>query len=67
MERTYKRAITLEEKKEIVDRLLALWTRDKEMSDLRLGQMIWNVTQGGDFFYIEDYDFIKLIEEYYKD
>lgn len=58
-----QRATTLAQKVEIIMRLLALWQRSP---GLRLAQLILNVF-GTDFYYLEDYDFIKQIEESYLD
>lgn len=54
-----KRAITLEQKRAIIERLLQVWLKNPE---LRLGQLIWNKTCNSDFFYDEDEDFMKLLE-----
>lgn len=72
MPRTYKRATTDEQKKEILEDLLSIW---KENPDLRLTQLIGNVYPCGPddmdghddpyFVYAEDYDFINEISAFY--
>ena len=53
------RAITDEQKEEVIDRLLTAW---KKQPKQRLGQLIYNVCYPMDIFYIEDYDLITLLE-----
>ncbi len=55
-----KRAITPEHKREIVERLLALWLKQPE---LRLGQMIYNNIEEPELFYMEDADFIEALDQ----
>lgn len=55
-----KRALTAQHKKQIIDRLYGAWLKNPE---LRLSQMIWNKVSTIDFFFIEDEDFIKILEQ----
>lgn len=55
------RAYTPEEKRAIVERLLALWI---EYPSLRLGQLIYIGTGGRDIFSVEDDAFIAEITEH---
>lgn len=67
MVKTYKRARTEAEKKEIMEDLLAIWLRNP---GLRLGQLIGNVYHaptGGDPYHVEDYDFINEISMFYDE
>jgi hypothetical protein len=54
-----KRAITSQQKHEIIDRLFTVWINNP---DLRLAQLISIVFGPQDLFYVEDYDFIKELE-----
>lgn len=56
------RARTDEQKRAIIERLYALWTRDDRMRQLRLGQLIIDGTSGQDFFYSEDEPFLAELE-----
>jgi hypothetical protein len=56
------RAVTKEQKEEILNRLGVLWLDNPE---LRLGQLIKNVYKE-DFYSVEDYEFIEKLEEYYE-
>jgi|GEM_PF-5585397 hypothetical protein len=58
------RAKTNEQKREIIERLYAIWTKNP---DLRLSQLIENTYGEFDYFYIEDGDFVAHIEEHYQD
>lgn len=61
-----KRANTNEQKKEILEHLLEIWVK---VPELRLGQLLGNVyhaPSGGDPYYVEDYDLIHEIEEFYQ-
>lgn len=65
MVKTYVRAKTPEQKKEIVEDLLSIWLDNPK---LRLGQLIGNVyhaPSGGDPYHVEDYDLINEISAYY--
>lgn len=64
MESNYlkQRAITEEQKLEVLERLKALWLNNPE---LRLGQLIRNVYKE-DFYSEEDFDFINKLEQYYE-
>lgn len=65
MKRTFERATTDVKKDEIMERLIKLW---KDNPNLRLGQLIGNVfhyPSGIDPYHWEDFDFIKVLEEYY--
>jgi hypothetical protein len=53
------RANLSEEKRAILDRILAVWVRNP---DMRLGQIISGGLAMGDAYYIEDKDLIKKIE-----
>ncbi len=57
-----KRAITPEQKREIIEQLYAIWCR---VPELRLGQLVYinstHLKKPG-LFYIEDVDFIKLLD-----
>lgn len=52
------------QKKQVTDRLLALWERNPE---LRLGQLIANVVDGTDMYYEEDLPLIGVLEEFYQE
>ena len=56
------RANTLNEKKEVIERLLKLWLDNPE---LRLAQLIGNVKRNP-IYYQEDFPFIKELEEFYN-
>jgi hypothetical protein len=53
------RAITDEQKRAVVERLLAAWQRRPE---LRLGQLLVAGTPGYDVFYVEDADLVRSAE-----
>lgn len=56
------RAITPEQKKEVLDSILKVWLNNP---DLRLGQLIRNSKDkysSMKLFYIEDYELMKMIE-----
>lgn len=55
-----KRAVTEEQKREIIERLYMVWLKEPEW---RLSQLIWNTFQGSDFFYVEDKAFIEYLEK----
>lgn len=55
------RAVDDRMKKEILNRLLAVW---EENPSLRLMQLLGNVFRN-DPYYIEDYDAIRVVEEFY--
>lgn len=55
------RAKTPEQKREIMERILAVWMT---VPDLRLGQLVNGTTR--DAFYIEDYELAEIIELYKK-
>lgn len=54
-----KRACSPQQKKEIMERLYAVWINNPE---LRLGQLLYNAFPNVDIFYIEDEDFIQKLE-----
>ena len=61
MKYTHKRARTLAQRKEVLDRLLKLW---EKVGDWRLGQLIFNFyTVDRDIFHIEDFDLIAVLEK----
>jgi hypothetical protein len=58
------RAITPEQKDEVMRRLLAAW---KKHPAQRLGQLLWNANSQSnqpDLFYVEDYDLVTATEEF---
>jgi len=58
------RAITPEQKAEVLRRLLKAWEQHPKQ---RLGQFLWNAnTQSNqaDLFYVEDYELIEAAEEF---
>lgn len=55
-----KRAITPEQKRQIIEQLYSIWLKNPQ---LRLGQLIWNKFGHMDFFFVEDTDFIQGLEE----
>lgn len=57
------RAITNEQKREVIESLYALWIKNPE---LRLGQLIWNGMKEHDLFFEEDECFVEILKEYYK-
>lgn len=59
---TYKRAITIQEKTEVINELLKLWI---QAPMIRLGQLIWNSFEGH-LFFIEDYDLIEILKSEIK-
>lgn len=56
------RAVDDTSKTEVIGRLLDVW---KTNPDLRLMQLLGNVFRA-DPYYIEDYDAIKVVEEFYE-
>ena len=59
------RAITPEQKREIVDRVLAAWLKTQHQ---RLGQFLHNAIHGqGDIFYVEDERLAELCEKLVKE
>ena len=48
---------------EVLQQLAVLW---KETPDLRLGQLILNVMQDIQLYYIEDADLISTLEHHYR-
>ncbi len=54
-----KRAVTNEQKREIVEQLYTIWCR---VPELRLGQMIYNYFEEPELHYIEDKDFIAVLD-----
>ena len=54
------RARTPDQKREVIERLLAVW---ENHPDLRLLQLITNVYS--DCYYVEDWDFIEALERFY--
>lgn len=56
------RAVDDEMKTAVIDRLLDVWKTNPE---LRLMQLLGNVFRA-DPYYIEDYDAIKVVEEFYE-
>lgn len=65
--RTFKRATSPDQKKEVLGRLEKLWLKNP---NLRLGQLIGNVyhyPSGIDPYHDEDYDFITKLEEGYEE
>lgn len=62
-----RRALTPEQKKEILDRLLKLWLSG-DNHYLRLGQLVNNYLHEGDrLYHIEDYDLIEELEKKYDE
>ena len=63
MHKVAGRAYTLEEKKAVLARLLAVWT---QYEDLRLGQLLNNAITGDgpDLFYIEDRPLCDKVESF---
>lgn len=61
------RAITEEQKKEVLEKIFQLWMKYPEM---RLGQLIENARlytgEGKDLFYIEDYPLAGIIDRFVK-
>lgn len=58
------RAITTEQKEEVMRRLLLAWKKHPKQ---RLGQLLWNAnstTNQVDLFYVEDYELIQACEEF---
>ena len=60
--KTYDRAITPEQKEEIINRLKVLWLNNPK---LRLGQLILNASEA-DLYYAEDRHLIDILELFYK-
>lgn len=61
------RAITEEQKKEVLEKIFQFWIKYPEM---RLGQLIENarlyIDEGKDLFYIEDYALIEILDQFVK-
>jgi hypothetical protein len=57
-----QRAVDDKMKEVVIGRLLEVW---KQNPDLRFMQLLGNVFRG-DPYYIEDYDVIKAVEEFYE-
>ena len=55
------RARTQQQKREVMERLLALWL---EWPDLRLGQLIANFYH--DIYHVEDFDLVSTLEQNYR-
>lgn len=60
---THRRAVSPEEKDEVLERLRLLWQANPE---LRLMQLIENVFRGRSAYAIEDYDAIAMLEGAYR-
>lgn len=60
--RKSERAVTDQQKNEILERLLAVW---KAHPQLRLMQLIGNATDGDLYYTIEDYRLIEALEAFY--
>ena len=58
-----RRAMTPQQKRDIIERLLSLW---EDNPDLRLGQLISNTEGQANQFYLEDYQFMDMLEKYYE-
>jgi hypothetical protein len=58
------RAETDEQKREVLDKLYALWCSD-ELKGMRLGQVLLNVFPAG-FYYTEDQGLVERLYAYYK-
>lgn len=56
------RAITPEQKQEVINRLHALW---ETYPELRLGQLLLNAFRF-DFYRVEDFELIEMLEQWYK-
>ncbi len=62
----FKRAITNEQKREIIERLYNAWIKEP---DLRLGQLLHNELITNEYvsniplFYVEDYDLVEQLEK----
>ena len=57
------RANTKEHKQEIINRILTLWL---DLDCLRLGQLLDNALVQSDYFFIEDYDLIEKLDNFYR-
>lgn len=55
------RAVTKEQKRAVVERILRAW---EQMPEQRLGQLIVNSVGGGDPFYAEDNVLVQFVEYY---
>lgn len=53
------RATTPEQRREVVERLLAVWERHPE---LRLGQLVCSAGNRHDPFYTEDFELVEKLE-----
>lgn len=59
---SYGRAVTPHDKREIIERLAAVWEKHPS---LRLGQLLMNVCEGASLYVIEDYPLMKKVENCY--
>lgn len=60
-----KRAKSVLQKREIMERLYALWLQHP---DMRLTQLVRNVYPGDyDLYHVEDFPFIEELEQRYED
>jgi hypothetical protein len=58
------RAVTPDQKAEVLARLLEAWKKHPKQ---RLGQLLWNAnstTNQVDLFYVEDYELLQACEEF---
>ena len=58
-----KNAITTEQKRDVLDRLMIVWMLHP---NLRPGQLLLNCFQQGEWYFFEDSLLIKKIEEFYQ-
>ena len=63
-EELLKNAETDAERREFIERLYSIWTKNPE---LRLGQLIYNAIGERDFFYDTDGFFMGMIEDFYEE
>lgn len=63
-----ERAVTAEQKKHVVDRILDIWNRHPT---LRLGQLLDNAGLNGgvsrNLYYLEDFKLIQELEDFYRE
>lgn len=59
------RADTDEKKQQFLDRFYQLWVQHPQYY-LRFGQLLLNVFRDNSFYYLEDEDLLKELENFYK-
>lgn len=58
------RALTDEDKRKVIEDLYSIWIKNPK---LRLTQLIANVIEKDEFFYLEDFSLIRKLKQRYED